>query len=70
MLVFLWSSYPLWVPRELQNINLSEVTQTEKGHAWYVLTYKWILVIKYRIPMLQFTDPKKLNNEEGPREDA
>ena len=28
----------------------SKVTQTQKNmHAWYVLTYKWILVIKYRI---------------------
>jgi hypothetical protein len=28
---------------ELENIILSEVTQTLKGHAWYVLTNKWIL---------------------------
>jgi hypothetical protein len=27
---------------ELKNIILSEVTQTPKGHAWYVLTNKWI----------------------------
>ena len=38
-----------------------------KGHTWYVLTYKWILVIKYRITMLQSTDPKKPNTKEGPR---
>ena len=24
-----------------------------KGYAWYILTYKWILAIKSRIPMLQ-----------------
>ena len=34
-----------WV--ELENI-LSEVTQAPKGHAWYVLASKWILVTKYR----------------------
>ena len=28
---------------ELENIILSEVTQTQKEHAWYVLTNKWIL---------------------------
>jgi hypothetical protein len=37
---------------------------------WYVLTYQWILVIKYRITMLQSTDPKRLSNKEGPRGDA
>jgi hypothetical protein len=31
-----------------------------KGHAGYVLTYKWILAIKYRIPTLQPTDLKRL----------
>jgi hypothetical protein len=41
-----------------------------KGHAWYVLTYKWTLDMKSRINTLQSTDPKKLNNKEGPREDA
>jgi hypothetical protein len=28
---------------ELENIILSEATQTQKGLAWYVLTNKWIL---------------------------
>ena len=41
-----------------------------KGHAWHVLSYKWILAIKYSILMLHSPDPKKLNNKEGPREDA
>jgi hypothetical protein len=36
----------------------------------YVLTYKWIVVKKYRIPMLHFTDPKKLNKKEGPSKDV
>ena len=30
-----------WV--ELKIIIVSEVTQTKKGHAWYVLTNKWLL---------------------------
>ena len=34
------------------------------------LTYKCILAIKYRIPMLHSTDPKKLNKKEGPSADA
>ena len=32
---------------ELENIILSVVISS-KGNAWYVFTYKWILVIKYR----------------------
>jgi hypothetical protein len=28
----------------------------------------WTLTIKYRIPTLQSSDPRKLNNKEGPRE--
>jgi hypothetical protein len=30
----------------------------------------WTLDIRYRITMLQLTDPKKLNNKEGSREDV
>jgi len=52
---------------ELENI-LSEVTQARKD--MYVLKYKWILAINYRMPLLPSTNPKKLNNKEGPREDA
>jgi hypothetical protein len=37
---------------------------------WHVLTDKWTLAIKYRIAMLQSTDPKKPSNKEGPREGA
>lgn len=40
-----------------------------KWHAWYVLNYKWILAIKYRITKLG-PELKKLNDKEGPREDA
>jgi hypothetical protein len=32
-----------------------------KGHAWYVLTYKWILAIMYRRSTLQSADPKTLS---------
>lgn len=39
-----------WI--ELENIMLSELTQTPKRQAWYTLTYKWILAINYRITML------------------
>jgi hypothetical protein len=31
-----------------------------KGLAWYVLTCKWILATKYRIPKVHSTDLKKL----------
>jgi hypothetical protein len=37
---------------ELENIILSEVTQTPKDMAWYMLTNMWILAVKYRVPML------------------
>jgi hypothetical protein len=34
---------------ELENITLSEVSiPVLSEHAWYDLTYKWILIIKYR----------------------
>jgi hypothetical protein len=38
-------------------------------HAWYIFTYKWTLAIKYRITLLQSTDPKKLRNKESSGED-
>jgi hypothetical protein len=53
---------------ELKNINLSEVTKTQKViHAMYLL---WKLTIKYRIPTLHSIDPKKLNKKESLSEDA
>jgi hypothetical protein len=39
-------------------------------HTWYVLTNKWALAIKYRITMIQSTDPKKLSYKDGPRKNA
>jgi hypothetical protein len=32
---------------QIENIILSKVMQTQVRHAWYLLTYKWILAIKY-----------------------
>jgi hypothetical protein len=32
---------------ELENIILSEVTQSQKTHTWYALSYKWILLSEY-----------------------
>jgi hypothetical protein len=52
---------------ELENIILSEVTQTQK--IWYVLTNKWILTTKkYRIPKIQSTELKKVNKLKCPSE--
>ena len=42
-----------WI--ELENIILSEVTQTQKN-TWYVLINKWILTQKLRMHMIQPTD--------------
>ena len=50
---------------ELENIIQSEVTLTPKGQAWYVLSDKWIFAIKYRIPMIHPTDPKKLKKAQA-----
>jgi hypothetical protein len=35
-----------------------------------VLTNKWTLVKKYRIPRIQSTELKKVKNQKGPSEDA
>jgi hypothetical protein len=53
---------------ELENIILSEVTQSQKD--MHGVSYKLILAVKYRIPTLHSTDPKKLNKKEGPSKDA
>jgi hypothetical protein len=37
---------------EIENIILSEVTQTKKEHTRYVLSGKWILAPKLRMPTL------------------
>ena len=54
---------------KLENIILSEVTQSQK-HTWYVLIGKWILAPKLRILKIQFTDYMKLNKKEDRSVDA
>ena len=44
---------------ELENIILSEATQSQKNP----LTDKWILALKLRIPKIQFTDHIKLKKK-------
>jgi hypothetical protein len=45
-----------------------------KGHAWYLLTNKWILAkhthTKYRTPKIQSTELKKVNKQKSPSEDT
>jgi hypothetical protein len=41
-----------------------------KEYTWYVLTYKWILRRKLRIPIIQLTDHMKLKKKEDQRVDA
>jgi hypothetical protein len=53
---------------ELENIILSEVTQTPKDV--HGMSCKWILAIKYRIHTLYSTDPNKLTKKEGPSKDG
>jgi hypothetical protein len=50
----------------LENIILSEVTQSQKNtHGiWYTLIDKWILAQKFGIPKIQFTDHMKLKKKE------
>jgi hypothetical protein len=47
---------------ELENIILSEVTQSQKNT--HALTDKWILIQKLGIPKTQFTDHMKLRQKE------
>jgi hypothetical protein len=47
---------------ELENIILSEVTQTQ--NTWFALTDKWILAQKLRIPKIQLTNHMKLKKKE------
>jgi hypothetical protein len=49
-----------------RNIVLNEVTRPKR----YIPSYKSILAIKYKIPMIYSTNPKKLSQKEGPSKDA
>ena len=55
---------------ELENIILSEVTQSQIKHSWYVLTDKWILAQMLRLPKIQFTDHMRVNKKEDQTADA
>jgi hypothetical protein len=48
---------------KLENTILSEVTFT-KVHTLYILTDKWILGKKHRIPIIQLTNHMKLKKKE------
>ena len=52
---------------ELENIILNEVTQAQKNHTWYALTYKWILAQKLGIPNGREAPEKMFNilNHQG-----
>ena len=49
---------------KLENIILSEVTQTPKDIHGIISSDKWILVQKLRISMIQLKDHMKLNKKE------
>ena len=49
---------------ELENIILSEVTQSQNEHTWHVLTDKWTFAQKFKIPMIQLTDHMKVKKKE------
>jgi hypothetical protein len=60
------SSFLAFLPHKLTP---PECPDTDpKGHASYVLTNKWILAKKYRIPRTQSTELKKVNKPKGPIE--
>ena len=52
---------------EVENIILSKVTH---ALTYNVLTHKGMLTIKYRIPTLCSTDPKKTKKKVGPSKEA
>jgi hypothetical protein len=62
------SSAGKWM--ELENIILSEVTQTQKGHTWYVLTNKWILAKNIQNTQHKTKGLKKVNKLKDPSEDG
>ena len=56
---------------ELENIILTEITQTQKDmHGMYSLISGYSPPKKYRIPRIQFSELKKFNKLKGPNEDA
>jgi len=57
-----------WV--ELENIILSEVTQSQKNTKWCVLTGKWILAQKLKLPKMQSMDHQKLKKKDDQNVDT
>jgi hypothetical protein len=51
---------------ELENINLGYGNPVPKGHAWYVLTYKWVLAMKSR-DHVTLHRPKEAKQEGRPK---
>ncbi len=56
---------------ELENIILSEVTQTdpERHVLTHALTHRWFLNNKAKKTSLQITIPENLDNDEDPKRD-
>jgi hypothetical protein len=59
-----------WI--ELENIILSEITQTQKDMdgMYLLISGCWTKKEKYRIPKIQFKELKKVNKLKDPNEDA
>jgi hypothetical protein len=57
-----------WI--ELEKYHPQWGNRDPKGHAWYLLTDKYILAINYRIQVFYSTDSSNLNKEDGPSKDA
>jgi hypothetical protein len=55
---------------ELENIILSEVTQTQKDMCCMYSLISGYYLKKYKIPRIQSTELKKVNKLNGPSEDA
>ena len=55
---------------ELENTILREATQTQKRHAWYVLTNKWILEKKVQNTQDTVHRTQNVTKLKGPSEDA
>ena len=53
----------------MNHIILNEVTVT-KEQTWYILTDKWILAQKFRIPKIRFIDHMKPEKKENQSVDA
>jgi hypothetical protein len=52
---------------ELENIILSEVTQSQKEHTWFAVTDKWIVAQKLGIPNITIRRPYEAQEERRPK---